>query len=822
MSGEPMAPVLLFARRHARLVVLSTIGAALVGAWLVSRVSFDANILRLLPQRSRSVASFQTFLRDFGSLDHLYVLFEAADGIGEHTGLVDAYVAALRRAPDIESVDTQLFEPGKDWSYLSDRVLYLLGPDGARAALDRFSPDGVERELLHARDLLSMPAPQVKAIVQEDPLGLLALTRDRLGRRNGLIAADPTQEGYVSADGRSRLVIVKPKGAPFDADFCKELFRRLSSVESEARHRVGASDPEAATVTIQVAGAYRVALEAEDLIRREGVVNAIGSLALLLIMVFALFRTPWIMLYGSIPLALAALLTLGVNGAARGSLTPATSGSAGMLFGLGIDGIVVLYMRYLEQRRPDSSPECAIRRMAGTASSVGLAQMTTAATFLALLFVDFPTLQELGALVGVGILICCGFTLVLLPALLGRGIGCQTGRPLASAWLGRFVSRAATPLVWGGVVATVALGAAAVRLRLDPGIEKLQARTSATDLEEKIAARFSLPRDVLLAVGESQHLEPLIEAGERLTRSLDARMPSRIVDTGIGLLLPSARSQSAVAEMLSKSRITPASAREAIETAAARIGFRPGSFSPFLDRLPRLLDPALRVTYEGLAASGIGSILSRFVARRDGRFETVTYLYPRGSVDFDALGRLTRASDPALQLTGLPIINHELRSRLLFQFAKGIAIGTIVVAILIYAVFRSLRLTLLALAPTAVGFVWSAGVLALARVELDLFSLFAAVTFIGIAVDYGIYVLYRYAIEGHEAMPEVLARIGAPIMIACATALVGYGTLVHSSYGPLRVFGIVSIVTLACCLVTSIVFLPAFVIHSERWSSSAR
>ena len=355
--------------------------------------------------------------------------------------------------------------------------------------------------------------------------------------------------------------------------------------------------------------------------------------------------------------------------------------------------------------------------------------MTTAATFLALLFVDFPTLQELGALVGVGILICCGFTLVLLPALLGRGIGSQTGRPLASAWLGRFVSRAATPLVWGGVVATVALGAAAVRLRLDPGIEKLQARTSATDLEEKIAARFSLPRDVLLAVGESQHLEPLIEAGERLTRSLDARMPSRIVDTGIGLLLPSARSQSAVAEMLSKSGITPASAREAIETTAAR---------------------------------------------------------------------------------------------LLFQFAKGIAIGTIVVAILIYAVFRSLRLTLLALAPTAVGFVWSAGVLALARVELDLFSLFAAVTFIGIAVDYGIYVLYRYAIEGHEAMPEVLARTGAPIMIACATALVGYGTLVHSSYGPLRVFGIVSIVTLACCLVTSIVFLPAFVIHSERWSSSAR
>ena len=54
----------------------------------------------------------------------------------------------------------------------------------------------------------------------------------------------------------------------------------------------------------------------------------------------------------------------------------------------------------------------------------------------------------------------------------------------------------------------------------------------------------------------------------------------------------------------------------------------------------------------------------------------------------------------------------------------------------------------MALVPTAAGFVWSAGLLALAGVELDLFSMFAAVTCIGIAVNYGIYVLYRYALDG--------------------------------------------------------------------------
>ena len=49
-------------------------------------------------------------------------------------------------------------------------------------------------------------------------------------------------------------------------------------------------------------------------------------------------------------LTLAALLSLGIVGLLKGTLSPATSGSAGMLFGLGIDGVVLLYLRYLEER----------------------------------------------------------------------------------------------------------------------------------------------------------------------------------------------------------------------------------------------------------------------------------------------------------------------------------------------------------------------------------------------------------------------------------------------------------------------------------------
>ena len=89
-------------------------------------------------------------------------------------------------------------------------------------------------------------------------------------------------------------------------------------------------------------------------------------------------------------------------------------------------------------------------------------------------------------------------------------------------------------------------------------------------------------------------------------------------------------------------------------------------------------------------------------------------------------------------------MNRELADRFLPQFAKGLAIGTAIVVALVFMAFRDWRLSLLSLAPTAVGIVWAAGALALAGIALDLFALFAVVTLVGIGVDYGVHVVHRY------------------------------------------------------------------------------
>ncbi len=837
--------LLVGAARVPSVVFAVTAAAAVAAGLLIARLSFDPDVLRLLPRDAPTVRSFERFLLDFGSLDHLYVVFESADPIGGHADLVDAYVDRLKRAPEIESIDAALFDEGKDWSYLYDRELFLLGPEGAADALARLRPPALDRELAHARDLLQMPSSDVKAMVQQDPLGMLTLLRNRFAKQKGFVAFDPTQAGYVSPDGRSRLVIVKPRGAPFDTDFCKALFRRLAEVERTVRSSAD-EDAGAPAVTIQAAGAYRVSLEAEALIRRETIVNSIVSMALLIVIVIALFRTPWMLVYGAVPLTLAAALALGLGGLTRGRLSPATSGSAAMLFGLGIDAIVLLYMRYLEERerttgpakaghygrpddgrpddgrpddgrdRPARDPGAAEiwRRMTPAAFGVVLAQVTTAATFFALLFIDFPTLNDLGALVGIGILFSCVFTLTLLPALLGRTAPTH-GRALRAPWLGQFVGGHARAIVAAAIVVTLALGAAATRLRVDMSLERLQATTTGADLEREISDRFSLPTDVLMVVTEHQSVDRLLDLDRRMADHFAARRPEVAV-SGPTLLLPAADSQLEVASRIRPARASIDDLVAGIRAGAKRAGFRPDAFQPFIERLPRVLDPDARITYDGLVEHGLGPIVSRFITRRNGRYSAVTYLYPPPSIDVAAIETTLREVDPDLQLSGLPAINRELGRRFPREFLKGVILGTAAVALLIFAVFRSVRHTLLTLLPTAVGFVWSGGVLATLRVRLDLFSMFAAVTCIGIAVNYGIYVVQRYAGEGLRDVREVLSRTGAAILIACSTALVGFGTLVDSSYGPLRAFGIVSAVTLVCTVIASLVVLPAVLVQMRR------
>jgi predicted RND superfamily exporter protein len=801
-------PILRWARAHRVAVLATTTLLAIVSALSLPRLQFDANVLHLLPRGGVAVPAFRDYLERFGSLDYLYVIVDAPEGaeIGDYEATVEALTTALREAPEIAQVDAGPRDRGRDWSYLSDRVLLLVTP-GQPEVLDRFRPPALTAQVAATRELLSLPSPEMAELVRADPLGLLLSLRDRLAGAASGMRLDAASGAYVSTDGRSRLLLARPKRPPFDTEFGQALFARLATIERDVAAAHAATGDDTPLPRIRFAGGHAIALEMAGLMRSESIWNGIGALVVILPLLYFAFRSPWLVAVGAVPSALSVLIVMGAYAWLGIPLSAAAAGAAAMQFGLGIDGVVLLFVAYRHVGRvvaDDGGDD-----LAGPSLSMLLGMWTTAATFYGLAVVDFPSLEELGLLIGHSMMVCGVLTLVLVPALLP--IRPPAVPALTTGWLARLVMRRRTLILGVAAVITLAAAVAAPRLRIDPSLDRLRSTSPAAAFEGEVTARFGVPRDVYLVVDDGPALEPLLEANERLVAALRREAP------GVGLhaptsLLPSARTQQAAASRIAAQGIVPARVHADLTDAAAAAGFRPGTFDRFAATLPVLLDPSARVTYDGFVQHGLADLLDRSMVRRGGVWTVVTYLYPTSPAAVDGVRRALAAAGGTARLSGLPAVNREMAERFTPEFVKGVCVGSLLVLGLLVAAFRRWDFTLLALVPTALALIWTAGVLAVSGISLDLFSMFAVMTFVGIGVDYGIHLVHRCAHAPTGDRSAAVAHLGPVILVAALTTLFGFGTLVTSSYPPLHLLGLVSTVAIVALGAASLFVLPALLL----------
>ena len=810
--------IVLMAYRRRAIVGAGVLCLGLICVAGVTRLSFDTDVLSLLPQDGRAIPAFKEFLATFGNLDQLYVVFTAPEGqsIEEYADDVDAWVEQLRQAPEIRGVDVAAVDTSRDFSWLAEHQLLLLNDRALEEALARLTPDGLAKAVASRRELLSLPSNEIVQLVRQDPAGISDLSLDSGGAQPNQVAADRVTAEYVSADGRRRLVIAHPARPPFDTEFSRALDARLRTIQSglerEPKAHLENADATRPPLNVSFAGGHRIAVETEGLVRREAIVNTVASLLTIMPLLFAVFRSLWLVVVGAVPSALALLVVLGMMGFGRVTLSAAAAGSAAMLFGLGIDGVVLMYVAHRLALAEAQTPESAVAAGAGPSTSMLLGMWTTAATFYGLAVVDFPSLQQLGQLIGHSMLLCGVFTLVLVPALLPHRPPRSSIKSLTMPDLAAWIGRHHRVILVASVVATLILGIASLRLRINPTLDRLRSVTNAARLEETIAVDFNLPRDVYVALAKGPDLERLLEENQSLAERLSAFPGLRIESAA--RLLPSEATQRRRAERIQQSGLTPEAVTSSLARAGAIAGFKKDAFEPFVARLPGLLDGSSRISYQAYEQQGLGDLVGRFVRRDGAGWILATYIFPANNEQTRAIQAIVDSAESGQILTGLPLVNREMASTFVPQFVKGLAIGSLAVVLLIAATFRSVRLSIVALLPTAVGLLWTAGVLAIASVELDLFAMFAVVTFVGIGVDYGVHVVHRS--QECQSPPKAIAELAPVILVAGAITLFGYGTLIFSSYPPLRSIGLISAVSVPSLVVASVLVLPALLVRYWR------
>lgn len=146
----------------------------------------------------------------------------------------------------------------------------------------------------------------------------------------------------------------------------------------------------------------------------------------------------------------------------------------------------------------------------------------------------------------------------------------------------------------------------------------------------------------------------------------------------------------------------------------------------------------------------------------------------------------------------------------------GLAFG--LVFLVVFVLFRDVKLTVLAIPPNLFPVCVAGAILAVGGIDLDFATATIAAILLGIAVDDTIHVVYRFRkereVEGRgtaEAMASAIVGSGHALLTTTLTLCAGFSVLLLSNIKTLFTFGGLLTVCLAAALLADLVFLPALI-----------
>jgi predicted RND superfamily exporter protein len=173
------------------------------------------------------------------------------------------------------------------------------------------------------------------------------------------------------------------------------------------------------------------------------------------------------------------------------------------------------------------------------------------------------------------------------------------------------------------------------------------------------------------------------------------------------------------------------------------------------------------------------------------------------------------------KLFGEPVISEDARTFMLTDLSGLIPLVIVVVLLSLLISFKTLDGTLLPLLTVVMSTAWTCGLMAVFNVTFTIVSSVIPVALIAVGSAYGIHVLTHYyiaikQIEGEithekylEAVKEGLKDVIKAVVLAGATTIVGFISLVTSPIVPLKSFALFTALGVLFALLLSITFIPA-------------
>ena len=178
----------------------------------------------------------------------------------------------------------------------------------------------------------------------------------------------------------------------------------------------------------------------------------------------------------------------------------------------------------------------------------------------------------------------------------------------------------------------------------------------------------------------------------------------------------------------------------------------------------------------------------------------------------------TGLDETRVKFTGLLVLYNNVLQSLYASQILTLGAVFIAIGVMFLALFRSVSLALLGLAPNILAAGLVLGVMGLAGIPLDIMTITIAAIVVGMGVDNCIHYIHRFRKEFavdqnyRDAMYRSHASIGRAMYYTTLTVVVGFSMLTLSNFTPSIYFGVLTVMAMLAAVMGALLLLPKLII----------
>lgn len=783
-----------FVLHYAGWIVAAMILLTAVSFPLASKLQLKASFLDLLPSDHPSIRNLKTLTDEVGGTSFLIVVMESTDeeSAEEAARLLTEMAPELQ---DVESVDNR----GKSESIQKNQMLFL------------------SLESLHALDA------KVKEIIgfyrrKNNPFFVDLLNEEA----PDISSWEPEPEAKVSRIGGFsskekdtflRVVLLKPYHPLSEFEKSGRLFRDVEKAAAEIQKQVKYP------VTFGLTGPYKTRYDEYMTIKSDLRKTGILTVVLILTLMFLFFRNRRVITIAFISLAAGIIWTCAFADLAVGYINVISGFLLSILVGLGIDFAIHFLVTFETKHKATVN---IVRTLEGTYASIGEPSLTSALTtsiaFFSLTISQFQGIRDFGLIAGFGILFCFLVILYGLPSILILSHRFFKLQKFSENWPALKFPKTTRRSIYIILIAGVTLSLTSIyqipKNRFEYNFKSLQEKGApAIELAERIGDHFGVvlnpvalitpshKRASELAGSINHYIEQHPDTTFDFAASIDAHIP---------------KNQEEKVRILQKIDNVLEKQDRVIQTLEGDPA----------DKIRELRDH-LKATH--FAYADIPEGIHNQYEGKD-RDVSIVYVYPLKSImdGQNAKRFIHELRDLKLPkdviVSGEPVVYVDILNLLEQDMPRAMLISFCVVIVLLFIHFRSLFSVLWVLSPVLWGFLWMFGLAGLFHFKFNYINMVILPCILGVGIDNGIYIFHRYRIQKKKKFDEIIHMTGKAVILASLTTMAAFASLMTADHQGMATLGTVGFLGFACCLTTSVLFIPAMIefFELQHWKTLGR